>query len=126
MNKSEKNFFFAIFLLIVSIILFINSWIYGVFTILATFSHLKDSDDFKKIIEKYINDMKILKDEDRKNSKNIENTILDLEQLTKKELNAKLKELNYNRSGLSIFLKIIAVLGILGYTSYLGYTDYIS
>lgn len=126
MNKSEKNFFFAIFLLIVSIILFINSWIYGVFTILATFSHLKDSDDFKKIIEKYINDMKILKDEDRKNSKNIENTILDLEQLTKKELNAKLKELNYNRSGLSIFLKIIAVLGILGYTSYLGYTDYIN
>jgi len=123
MNKSEKNFFFAIFLLVVSIILFINSWIYGIFTLIASFSHLSDSDDFKKIIEKYIADMSILKEEDRKNSSQTDSIV---NQLNKNELNAKLKQLNYNRSGFSIMLKLIAVLGIIGYTAYLGYTDYIN
>jgi len=123
MNKSEKNFFFAIFLLVVSIILFINSWIYGIFTLIASFSHLSDSDDFKKIIEKYIADMSMLKEEDRKNSSQTDSIV---NQLNKNELNAKLKQLNYNRSGFSIMLKLIAVLGIIGYTAYLGYTDYIN
>ncbi len=123
MNKSEKNFFFAVFLLVVSIILFINSWIYGIFTLIASFSHLSDSDDFKKIIEKYIADMSILKEEDRKNSSQTDSIV---NQLNKNELNAKLKQLNYNRSGFSIMLKLIAVLGIIGYTAYLGYTEYIN
>lgn len=122
MNKSEKNFFFAIFLLFVSIILFINSWIYGIFTLLATFSHLKDSDDFKKIIEKYKLDMDLLREEDLKKTNQSDDK---LNNLNKNELNAKLKELNYNRSGISVILKLIAVLGIIGYTAYLGYMDYI-
>lgn len=108
MKKSDKNFFFAIFLLIVSIILFINSFIYGIFTILAAFSHLIDSDQIKK----YVSSKKSENDED---SKNIEDKKNEDKILTK----------NYKRSGFSILLKLLAVFGILGYTAYLGYTDYI-
>ncbi len=107
MTKADKNFFFAIFLLIVSIILFINSFIYGIFTIIAAFSHLMDSDQIKK----YVSSKKSENDQD----KNIDYNKIDEKILTK----------NYKRSGFSILLKLLAVLGILGYTAYLGYTDYI-
>jgi len=122
MNKSEKNFFFAIFLLIVSIILFINAWVYGIMTILATFSHLIDSDDFKKIIEKHKENRKanLLEIEENDKNKNIK---LEDDKIKLKE---ELKTLEYKRSGFSILLKTLSVLGILGYTFYLGYTDYIS
>lgn len=108
MNKADKNFFFAIFLLIVSVILFINSFIYGIFTILAAFSHLIDSDQIKK----YLSSKKSENEEDSK-------TIDD------KKLTDKLLTKDYKRSGISILLKLLAILGILGYTAYLGYTDYI-
>lgn len=122
MNKSEKNFFFAVFLFIVSIILFINAWEYGIMTLLAAFSHLKDSDDFKKIIETHIENRKtnILEIEENDKNKNIK---LEDDKIKLKE---ELNSLVYKRSGLSILLKTLSVLGILGYTTFLGYTDYIS
>lgn len=100
MNKADKNFIFTIFLFIVSIILFINSFIYGIFTILAAFSHLLDTDQIKKFI---------LSEKEKDNNKS--------DKLITKE---------FKRSGFSIMLKLLAVLGILGYTAYLGYTDYTS
>lgn len=122
MNKSEKNFFFAVFLFIVSIILFINAWEYGIMTLLAAFSHLKDSDDFKKIIEKHKENRKTNLLEIEENDKNKNIKLEDDKIKLKEELNS----LVYKRSGLSILLKTLSVLGILGYTTFLGYTDYIS
>lgn len=113
MKKSDKNFFFAIFLLIVSIILFINSFIYGIFTILAAFSHLIDSDQIKK----YVSSKKIENEEDTNK--------IDDKNIDDKKNEDKILTKNYKRSGFSILLKLLAVLGILGYTAYLGYTDYI-
>ena len=90
-------------------------------TIIAAFSHLKDSDDFKKVIENHIKNRALSKPEIEANDKN---KIIKVEQ-DKQKLNEELKKLDYKRSSFSILLKTISVLSILGYTAYLGYSDYI-
>lgn len=91
-------------------------------TIIAAFSHLKDSDDFKKVIENHIKNRALLNPEIEANDKN---KIIKVEQ-DKQKLNEELKKLDYKRSSFSILLKTISVLSILGYTAYLGYSDYIA